>query len=132
MLLMKIIKNVFEGDFVKYFFEGKQVKVIIMGLVDVVLICGCLVYDGCYGEFVDEFYYKDGNFDNIIVIKVGGIIQNEQLVLMCVVGVKIYIEKNVIILGNIKNEYEYYVEVVKECGGEFCKINVEFVIMDVF
>ena len=47
-------------------------------------------------------------------------------------GVKNYIEKNVTTLDNTKNEYEYHVEVAKERGGEFRKINVEFVIMDAF
>ena len=35
-------------------------------------------------------------------------------------------------MDNSKNEYEYHVEVAKERGGEFRKINVEFVIMDAF
>ena len=132
MSLMKIIKNAFEGDFAKYLSEGKQVKVIITGSADAVPIRGRLAYDGRYGEFVDEPYYKDGNLDNITVTKAGGITQNEQLALMRAAGVKTYIEKNVTTLGNTKNEYEYHVEVAKERGGEFRKINVEFVIMDAF
>ena len=132
MSLMKIIKNAFEGDFAKYLSEGKQVKVIITGSADAAPICGRLAYDGRYGEFVDEPYYKDGNLDNITVTKAGGITQNEQLALMRAAGVKTYIEKNVTTLGNTKNEYEYHVEVAKERGGEFRKINVEFVIMDAF
>ena len=132
MSLMKIIKNAFEGDFVKYLSEGKQVKVIITGSADAAPIRGRLAYDGRYGEFVDEPYYKDGNLDNITVTKAGGITQNEQLALMRAAGVKTYIEKNVTTLGNTKNEYEYHVEVAKERGGEFRKINVEFVIMDAF
>lgn len=132
MSLMKIIKNAFEGDFAKYLSEGKQVKVIITGSADAAPIRGRLAYDGRYGEFVDEPYYKDGNLDNITVTKAGGITQNEQLALMCAAGVKTYIEKNVTTLGNTKNEYEYHVEVAKERGGEFRKINVEFVIMDAF
>ena len=132
MSLMKIIKNAFEGDFAKYLSEGKQVKVIITGSADAAPIRGRLVYDGRYGEFVDEPYYKDGNLDNITVTKAGGITQNEQLALMRAAGVKTYIEKNVTTLGNTKNEYEYHVEVAKERGGEFRKINVEFVIMDAF
>lgn len=132
MSLMKIIKNAFEGDFAKYLSEGKQVKVIITGLADAAPIRGRLAYDGRYGEFVDEPYYKDGNLDNITVTKAGGITQNEQLALMRAAGVKTYIEKNVTTLGNTKNEYEYHVEVAKERGGEFRKINVEFVIMDAF
>lgn len=132
MSLMKIIKNAFEGDFAKYLSEGKQVKVIITGSADAAPIRGRLAYDGRYGEFVDEPYYKDGNLDNITVTKAGGITQNEQLALMRAAGVKTYIEKNVTTLGNTKNEYEYHVEVAKERGGEFRKINVEFVIMDAF
>lgn len=130
MSLMKIIKNAFEGDFAKYLSEGKQV--IITGSADAAPIRGRLAYDGRYGEFVDEPYYKDGNLDNITVTKAGGITQNEQLALMRAAGVKTYIEKNVTTLGNTKNEYEYHVEVAKERGGEFRKINVEFVIMDAF
>lgn len=132
MSLMKIIKNAFEGDFAKYLSEGKQVKVIITGSADAAPIRGRLAYDGRYGKFVDEPYYKDGNLDNITVTKAGGITQNEQLALMRAAGVKTYIEKNVTTLGNTKNEYEYHVEVAKERGGEFRKINVEFVIMDAF
>ena len=118
MSLMKIIKNAFEGDFAKYLSEGKQVKVIITGSADAAPIRGRLAYDGRYGEFVDEPYYKDGNLDNITVTKAGGITQNEQLALMRAAGVKTYIEKNVTTLGNTKNEYEYHVEVAKERGVE--------------
>ena len=132
MSLMKIIKNAFEGDFSKYLSEGKQVKVIVTGSADASPIRGRIAYNGQYGEFIDEPYYKDGNLDNITVTKVSGITTNEQLALMRAAGVKDYIEKNVTTLDNTKNEYEYHVEVAKERGGEFRKINVEFVIMDAF
>jgi predicted AAA+ superfamily ATPase len=46
--------------------------------------------------------------------------------------VKDYIEKNVTTLATTKNEYEYHVEVAAERGGEYRKINVEFIIMDAF
>ena len=132
MSLMKIIKNAFEGDFSKYLSEGKQVKVIVTGSADASPIRGRIAYNGQYGEFIDEPYYKDGNLDNITVTKASGITDNEQLALMRAAGVKNYIEKNVTTLDNTKNEYEYHVEVAKERGGEFRKINVEFVIMDAF
>jgi hypothetical protein len=54
------------------------------------------------------------------------------LALLRAAGVHSYIEKNVTTLNNTKNDYEYHVEVAKERGGEFRKINVEFVIMDAF
>ena len=132
MSLMKIIKNAFEGDFSKYLSEGKQVKVIITGSADASPIRGTIAYNGQYGEFADEPYYKDGNLDNITVTKTSGITSNEQLALMRAAGVKDYIAKNVNTLANTKNDYEFHVEVAKERGGEFRKINVEFVIMDAF
>lgn len=132
MRILGIIKNAFEGDFSKYLSEGKQVKVIVTGSADASPIRGRIAYNGQYGEFIDEPYYKDGNLDNITVTKASGITANEQLALMRAAGVKNYIEKNVTTLDNTKNEYEYHVEVAKERGGEFRKINVEFVIMDAF
>ena len=132
MSLMKIIKNAFEGDFSKYLSEGKQVKVIITGSADASPIRGRIAYNGQYGDFIDEPYYKDGNLDNITVTKESGITSNEQLALMRAAGVKNYVEKSVATLGNTKNEYEYHVEVAKERGGEFRKINIEFIIIDAF
>ena len=70
--------------------------------------------------------------DNITITKASGITSNEQLALMRAAGVKSFIEKNVSTLANTKNEYEFHVEVAKERGGEFRKINVEFLIMDAF
>ena len=119
-------------DFAKYLSEGKQVKVIITGSADASPIRGRIAYRGQYGEFVDEPYYKDGNLDNITVTKASGITTNEQLALLRAAGVMNYIEANVSTLRNTQNEYEYHVEVAKERGGEFRKINVEFLIMDAF
>lgn len=132
MSLMKIIKSAFEGDFSKYLAEGKKVKIVITGSADASPIRGRIAYAGQYGEFTDEPYYKDGNLDNITVTKASGITTNEQLALLRAAGVKNYIEKNVTTLQNTDNEYEYHVEVAKERGGEFRKINVEFLIMDAF
>ena len=84
--------------------------------------------DGLRTHF-EKLFYKQSKYHSS---KAGGITQNEQLALMRAAGVKTYIEKNVTTLGNTKNEYEYHVEVAKERGGEFRKINVEFVIMDAF
>lgn len=132
MSLMKIIKNAFEGDFAKYLNEGKQVKVIITGSADASPIRGKIAYDGRYGEFTDEPYYKDGNLDNITVTKSSGVTQNEQLALLRAAGVQNYIDRNVTTLSNTKNQYEYHVEVAKERGGKYRKINVEFIILDAF
>ncbi len=132
MSLMKIIKSAFEGDFSKYLAEGKQVKIIITGSADATPFRSRKAYDGVYGEFTDEPYYKDGNLDNITVTKATGLSTNEQLALLRAAGVKNYIEQNVTTLKSTQNEYEYHVEVSKERGAEFRRINVEFLIMDAF
>ncbi len=132
MSLMKIIKNAFEGEFANYLGEGKQVKIIITGSADASPIRSKIAYKGQYGEFVDEPYYKDGNLDNITVTKESGITRNEQLALLRAAGVMDYIKNNVNTLKTTKNEFEYHVEVAKERGGEFRRINIEFLIVDAF
>jgi hypothetical protein len=132
MSLMKIIKDTFEGSLDKYLGEGKQVNVIITGSADGSPVRGRIAYNGKYGEYTDEPYYKDGNLDYVTVTKTTGITSNEQLALVRAAGVKNYIEKNITTLEKTKNEYEYYVEVAKERGGEFRKITIEFMIVDAF
>lgn len=132
MSLMKIIKNAFEGEFASYLGEGKQVKIIITGSADASPIRSKIAYKGQYGEFVDEPYYKDGNLDNITVTKESGITQNEQLALLRAAGVMDYVKNNISTLKNTSNEFEYHVEVAKERGGEYRRINIEFMIVDAF
>lgn len=132
MSLMKIIKNAFEGEFASYLGENKQVKIVITGSADASPIRSKIAYKGQYGEFVDEPYYKDGNLDNITVTKESGITQNEQLALLRAAGVMDYVKNNITTLKNTNNEFEYHVEVAKERGGEYRKINIEFVIVDAF
>lgn len=132
MSLMKIIKNAFEGEFASYLGENKQVKIVITGSADASPIRSKIAYKGQYGEFVDEPYYKDGNLDNITVTKESGITQNEQLALLRAAGVMDYAKNNITTLKNTNNEFEYHVEVAKERGGEYRKINIEFVIVDAF
>ena len=132
MSLMKIIKNAFEGEFASYLGENKQVKIVITGSADASPIRSKIAYKGQYGEFVDEPYYKDGNLDNITVTKESGITQNKQPALLRAAGVMDYVKNNITTLKNTNNEFEYHVEVAKERGGEYRKINTEFVIVDAF
>ena len=132
MSLMKIIKNAFEGEFASYLGENKQVKIVITGSADASPIRSKIAYKGQYGEFVDEPYYKDGNLDKITVTKESGITQNKQLALLRAAGVMDYVKNNITTLKNTNNEFEYHVEVAKERGGEYRKINIEFVIVDAF
>lgn len=133
MSLMRIIKQSFEeGDFAKYLSEGKRVKVKITGSADGSPIRGRIAYNGQYGDFVNEPYYNNGELDNINVTKASGITENQQLALLRAAGVKDYIENSISTLQSTRNEYDFYVEVSTEKGGEYRKINVEFTILDAF
>ncbi len=132
MSLVKIIKNAFEGDFSKYLSQNKVVKVIITGSADASPIRGRIAYNGINGEYTNEPYTKNGNLDHLTVSKTTGITTNEQLAFLRAAGFKRYVEENVSTLKNTQNEYEFHVEVAKERGGEYRKINVEFIIMDSF
>lgn len=130
--LMRIIKDAFEGDFADYLSDGRLVKIVVTGSADASPIRGKIPYRGEYGAFVNEPYYKDGNLDNITLTKESGITTNEQLALARAAGVTDYIQKNIALFEKTRNEYEYHVEVAKERGGEFRRINVEFIIVDAF
>ncbi len=133
MSMMRIIQQSFEeGDFAKYLSEGKRVKVKITGSADASPIRGRIAYDGRYGDFVNEPYYNDGTLDNLTITRASGITQNQQLAFLRAAGVQHMIENNVSTLKDTRNEYDYYVEVATERGGEYRKINVEFTILDAF
>ncbi|MCD7938386.1 MAG: WD40 repeat domain-containing protein [Tannerellaceae bacterium] len=133
MSLMKIIKQSFEeGDFAKYLSQGKRVQVKITGSADASPIRGRIGYDGRYGDFVNEPYYNNGELDNITVTKASGVTENPQLALLRAASVKHYLENNISTLQDTRNDYDFYVEVSTEKGGEYRKINVEFTIVDAF
>ncbi|MCC8186111.1 MAG: WD40 repeat domain-containing protein [Bacteroides sp.] len=133
MSMMRIIRQSFqEGDFAKYLSEGKRVKVKITGSADASPIRGRIAYDGRYGDFVNEPYYSDGILDNLTITKASGITQNQQLAYLRAAGVQHMIENHITTLQDTRNEYDFYVEVATERGGEYRKISVEFTILDAF
>ena len=133
MSLMKIIKQSFdEGDFAKYLTEDKRVKIMITGTADGSPINGKIKYDGRYGEYVDESYYNNGELQAMTVTFSTGITSNPQLAFIRAASVEYYLEENISALQQTRNDYTYNVEVSEERGGDFRKIQIQFLIIDAF
>lgn len=130
--MLSIVKKAFEGEFASYVRQGKKLKIRISGMADAIPVNRIIPYDGCYGEFHGEPVYKDNELSNVTVTRKGGIRENEQLAFLRALCVKDYIQNNVKGFSTMGAEYEYNVEVSKERGGEFRRIQVEFVFVDAF
>ena len=132
MSMLKIMKKAFEGEFAKYTFEGKRVKIAIKGTADASPISGSIAYDGRYGEYDEEPVYKNGELNNISLNKKDGIRSNEQLAFARAIGVQHYIEKELSSFEKMNRDYEYHIEVSKEEGSKFRRISVHCTFIDAF
>lgn len=130
--MLNIVCRAFEKDFAQYIKPGKKLLVKITGSADAMKIGGIIAYDGCYGEFVNEPYFLDGMLNPMTVTKQSSIQKNEQLAFMRAVGVKDYISKNIPSIHTMNSDYQYNIELAKETGSEYRRINVEFVFIDAF
>ncbi len=130
MTMLSVIKKAFQSDFAKYIVPGKRVRIKITGSADAAHILNRIAYNGCYGEFANELVYKNGQLSNISVSKASGIKENDQLAFMRAMGVKDYIDNNITELKSMDCEYQYDIELANKTGGQFRRINVEFLFID--
>lgn len=130
--MLAIVKTAFENDFAQYVKPGKKLRVRITGMADALPINGKIVYDGCYGDFVNEPVYKNNDLSNITVTQEEGVTQNEQLAFLRATGVKEYINENIPAFGKMNIDYRQNIEVTAGKGGEFRRITVEFTFVDAF
>lgn len=130
--MLSIVKQAFEGDFAQYCSPGKKLLVKISGTADSAPIRSVIPYNGIYGDFENELVYQNGQLGAITVTKKGGIRQNEQLAFLRAAGVRDFLEQNVEPLKGMNADYQYFIDVAQEKGGEFRRITVEFTLYDVF
>lgn len=130
--MLRIVKTAFENDFAQYVKDGKKLKVNITGMADALPINGKINYDGCYGEFEGEPVYKNGDLGNITVTRKDGITENEQLAFLRATGVKEFIKANIPAINRMETNYIHHLEITKEKGGAYRRINVDFVFVDAF
>ena len=130
--MLRIVKTAFENEFAQYVKQGAKLKVNITGMADALPITGKISYDGCYGEFFSEPVYKNNDLGNITITKADGITENEQLAFLRATGVKEYIKSNVPSLNVMDTNYVHNIQLAKGKGGEYRRINVDFIFVDAF
>lgn len=130
--MLSIVKQAFEGDFAQYCKAGKKLLVKISGTADAAPIRSIIPYNGIYGDFENELVYQNGQLGAITVTRKGGIRENEQLAFLRAAGVRQYLLDNVTPLNEMNTDYQYYIDVAQEKGGEYRRITVEFTFYDVF
>lgn len=130
--MLRIVKTAFESDFAPYVKSGKKLRVNVTGMADALPITGRISYDGCYGDFVGEPVYKNNDLGNVTVTKKDGITENEQLAFLRATGVTEYIKSNVSSLSQMETSYVHKIELSKGKGGEYRRINVDFIFVDAF
>ncbi len=130
--MLEIVTRAFAQDFAQYIKPSKKVIIKITGSADALKINGSIVYDGCYGNFVNEPYYLDGALNTMTVTTQTGIRKNEQLAFMRAIGVKDYLMRHISSLQAMQTDYQHNIELAEGTGGEFRRINVEFIFVDAF
>ncbi len=130
MSMLRIIKQAFEGDLAQYVKEGRKWKVKVTGMADALPIARKIPYDGCYGEYRNEPVYKGKELSNITLTKEDGITKNEQLAMLRALGVSNYVNNNINGISKMNADYEYYIEISEEKGGEYRRINLEMIFID--
>lgn len=130
--MLKIVTKAFEKDFAGYIKPGKKVKVRVTGSADALKITGRIPYDGSFGEFENEPYYLNDDMGAITVTQTSGIKNNEQLAFMRAAAVSHYIQNNIPAFQVMSTSFEHHIEVADKAGGEYRRINLEFIFIDAF
>lgn len=130
LAMLAIVKKALTGDFSKYMVEGKQVKVQITGMADALPFRRTVAYDGCYGDFDQEPVYKNDELTNITVTEATGISENEQLAYLRAMGVKDYLDRNILAFGKMRTTFDTYIEVSQNKGGAYRRIGVKLTFVD--
>jgi len=130
--MLQIVKQAFEGDFAQYLKAGKKLKVKISGTADATPIVSRIIYDGVYGEFVDEPFYQNGDLNAMTIRDKQQLTRNEELAFLRAVSVQNFLNENVEAIRNMNTDYSIDVNVSEDKGSEFRRITTEFVFVDAF
>lgn len=130
--LAQIICQALSNEFAPYIVPGKTLAIEITGAADALPINGSIAYDGSMGEYEDEPCYIDDYLTAISVNAKEGIRSNEQLAFMRAQGIRHNMELNLPLLSEMKIKYRNNIEVSKEKGAKYRRINVSLVFFDAF
>lgn len=132
MSLARIIQQAFSSEFAPYLAPGKKMIIDITGSADALPVNGAIAYDGSLGEFDDEPCYINDNLTTLSVSSKTGIRSNEQLAFMRAQALKENISQNLSGLSEMNLVYKNNIEVSKEKGAKFRRINVSLIFVDAF
>lgn len=130
--LAKIIEQAFTNEFAPYLSSGKKLIIDITGSADALPINGAIQYDGSLGQFDEEPCYINGNLTTVSVNSKAAIRTNEQLAFMRAQALQQNMTQNLPQLSNMNLQYKNNIEVSKEKGAQFRRINVTLIFVDAF
>lgn len=128
--LMQIVDEAFKEDLATYIGQGKKAVIDITGTADAARIARPIPYDGSFGEFSDEPCVIDRELTTVTVTPATGITDNRQLAFMRAQAVRNHLFKSVEGLAGMDISLNYNIEVSKERGGQFRRINVTILFVD--
>lgn len=128
--MLQIVNEAFENDLAGYLSQGKKVILTLTGTADAAPINRPIAYDGSFGEFNDEPCRVDNDLTAITVTPSTGIATNPQLAFMRAQAVRDHIMKSVDALQQMDVSVNYDINVSKERGGQFRRINVTLLFVD--
>lgn len=130
--LARIIQLAFTNEFSPYLVPGKKLIINITGSADALPVNRVIDYDGSLGQFDEEPCYINGNLTTISVNSHEAIRTNEQLAFMRAQALQQNMAENLPQLSNMDITYRNNIEVSKEKGAEFRRINVSLIFIDAF
>lgn len=128
--MLALVKEALEGDFAQYVAAGKKLAITLSGTADATPIVSRILYDGSYGDIVEVPVYKDGQITPMTLHEKDVITRNEELAFLRAYGVRNYLNENVNALKDMKTSYRYDIDVAKDKGSEFRRINIQFKFID--
>ena len=132
MSLARIIQQAFTNEFAPYLTPGKKLIMNITGSADALPINGAITYDGSFGQFDEEPCYINGNLTTISVNSKDAIRTNEQLAFMRAQALQQNMKLNLPNISEMNFVYQNNIEVSKEKGAAYRRINVSLIFVDAF
>lgn len=130
--MLEIITDAFNNDFKQYLTPDKRLLMNITGTADALPILRSISYEGSFGEFENELCRIDGNLASISVDANRGIRTNDQLAFIRAQALRDNLLSLVPSLKDLDITYNYNIEVSKEKGAAYRRINVSFIFIDAF
>ena len=130
--MLKLVNQALGKDLAQYVKAGKKLKVVISGTADATPIVSNIIYDGSYGDIVDEPVYDKDNVSSMTIHPKDRITENQQLAFLRAYGVKNFLTNNNERLADMNTDYRYDINVTEGKGSEFRRITVDFTFVDAY